>query len=139
MDMENLNNQENAGTPPPLPPQEEPAPYVVSDNRNVPPPPGPGSFNSGYTPYKDETVTIGDWILTMLVMAIPCVNVIMLFVYAFTGDKESKKNFFKAQLIIAAVSIILSIILYIVLAAVFVDKIGDFTDWFNQMSPGFDF
>jgi len=45
-------------------------------------------------------VSIGFWILTFFVMAIPLLNIIMTFVWAFSGDNESLKNYFKAMLIV---------------------------------------
>ena len=44
-------------------------------------------------------VSVGFWMLAILVMAIPCVGWIMMFVWAFSGDNESRKNYFKAMLI----------------------------------------
>ena len=32
----------------------------------------------------------------MFVMALPCVGVIMIIVWAFVGDNESRKNYFRA-------------------------------------------
>ena len=40
-------------------------------------------------------MTTKEWILTLLVMMIPLVNIIFLFVYAFSGNKESRKNLFR--------------------------------------------
>jgi len=45
-------------------------------------------------------VSIWFWILAMVVMAIPCVNVVMVIVWAFYGDNESRKNYFRALIII---------------------------------------
>jgi hypothetical protein len=67
---------------------------------------------------ENKPVSVGEWILTFILLAIPLVNIIMLFVWAF-GDsaQPSKKTFAKAQLIIFAVIICLSI-LFGILAAV---------------------
>lgn len=45
-------------------------------------------------------VSIGFWILTFFVMAIPLLNIIMTFVWAFSGDNESLRNYFKAMIIV---------------------------------------
>ncbi|MDY5779049.1 MAG: hypothetical protein SPK04_03715 [Succinivibrionaceae bacterium] len=50
-------------------------------------------------------MTTKEWILTLLVMMIPLVNIIFLFVYAFSGNKESRKNLFRFSLIAFAVSL----------------------------------
>ncbi len=44
-------------------------------------------------------VSVGFWMLALLVLAIPCVGWIMVLVWAFTGENESRKNYFKALLI----------------------------------------
>ncbi len=52
--------------------------------------------------------------LAMLVMAIPCVGPIMLIVWAFAGDNESRKNYFRAILlwilIFVAIAVMLAIL-----------------------------
>lgn len=36
------------------------------------------------------------WMLALFVMAIPCIGVVMIVVWAFIGDNESRKNYFRA-------------------------------------------
>ena len=56
-------------------------------------------------------MTFGDWMLTILLLMIPLVNIILLFVWAFSSETNlNKKNFAKAQLIFMGIGIILSII-----------------------------
>ena len=50
----------------------------------------------------------------MLVTAIPCIGFIMIFVWAFTGDNESRKNYFRAILAWFAVLVALLVILALV-------------------------
>lgn len=58
-----------------------------------------------------SVVTIGDWVITMIIMMIPLVNLIMLFVWAFgSGTSESKANWAKASLIFMLVGIAISIL-----------------------------
>ncbi len=62
--------------------------------------------------------TIGDWVLTIFLTCIPCVGLILLFVWAFgNGTNKSKSNWAKAQLIWVAIGIIISIIVYAILGA----------------------
>ena len=35
----------------------------------------------------------------MLVMALPCIGVVMIIIWAFTGENESRKNYFRALII----------------------------------------
>lgn len=60
----------------------------------------------------EEPVTFADWMLSMLIMFIPCVNIIMMFVWAFgSGTKKSKANYFKASLVWFAIGIVFSFIM----------------------------
>lgn len=43
-------------------------------------------------------ISIGSWMLMMLVTAIPIVGLVMILVWAFTGENESRKNYYKAIL-----------------------------------------
>jgi len=62
----------------------------------------------------DQTVTVGEWFVTWLIMLIPIANIVMMFVWAFgSGTKPSKANFFKFALILLAISIVLGILLSI--------------------------
>lgn len=55
-----------------------------------------------------EPVSMKDWLVTLLIMLIPLVNIVMPFVWAFGGGTNpSKANFFKAQLILAAIGIVI--------------------------------
>ena len=69
-------------------------------------------------PYQNENMevpmTYGEWMLTLLLMAIPCVNIIMLFVWAFGKENKTKSNFAKASLTWTAIFIVLYIILIVV-------------------------
>lgn len=57
------------------------------------------------------SVTVGDWLLTMLIMIIPLVNLIMLFVWAFgSGTNESKANWAKASLLWMLIGIVIAFI-----------------------------
>lgn len=58
---------------------------------------------------------MADWMVTTLIMCIPCVNIIMMFVWAFgSSAKKSKSNYFKAMLVWMLISIVLVIIMLIV-------------------------
>lgn len=73
---------------------------------------GNGGFGQ---PYMEEPMSVSDWMLTMLVMCIPCVNIIMMFVWAFSNsEKKSKSNYFKAALIWGLIAVGISILLGIV-------------------------
>ena len=77
----------------------------------------PSSQNQGnyyqnqHDPNKD-VMGMGEWLITLIVLAIPCVNIIMYFVWAFGNGNEKRKNFCRAGLIMMAVGIVLTILLY---------------------------
>lgn len=75
-----------------------------------------------YQPENDleEPVSFGDWMVTTLIMCIPCVGLIMMFVWAFgSSTKKSKSNYFKAMLVWALISIVLSIVMLVIFGASF--------------------
>lgn len=58
-----------------------------------------------------SSVSLGEWIITMLLMLIPVVNLIMLLVWTFSSSTNpSKANWAKASLLFVAVGIVLAII-----------------------------
>ena len=62
--------------------------------------------------------SVGDWVLTIFLTCIPCVGLILLFVWAFgSGTNQSKSNWAKAQLIWVAIGIVISIIIYAIMGA----------------------
>ena len=64
------------------------------------------------TQYKP--VALGDWMITMLICAIPIVNIIMLFVWGFGSNTQpSKANWAKATLIWFAIIIAFYVLVFI--------------------------
>jgi Na+/H+ antiporter NhaC len=62
-----------------------------------------------------EPVSVGNWLLTYLIMAIPLVGVVMLFVWAFSSSTHpSKANWAKAALLLFAIMIGLVIVVAVV-------------------------
>ncbi|MGM0396450.1 MAG: hypothetical protein ACQEP4_05280 [Bacillota bacterium] len=61
-----------------------------------------------YDNRNDESVSVAEWIATTLIMVIPLVNIVMPFVWAFgSGTKRSKSNFFKAQILMGLIGVVL--------------------------------
>jgi hypothetical protein len=46
------------------------------------------------------------WMLALFVMAVPCVGVIMILVWALVGENESRKNFFRAVIAWALIGMV---------------------------------
>ena len=64
-------------------------------------------------------VSVGSWMMMMFVTAIPIVGLIMIIVWAFAGDNDSRKNYFRA---------ILAWFLVVVALAVFLVLVGSWPD-----------
>ena len=70
----------------------------------------PQQFNQQQAP----VMTIGDWIVTSIVLAIPLVNLIMAFVWGFgSNTNPNKANYCKAWLIFMAIVVALYILLVV--------------------------
>lgn len=79
------------------------------------------SYQQSYQPDSDleEPVSFGDWMLSILLMTIPCVNIIMMFVWAFgSGTKKSKSNYFKAVLVWTLIWTVLTVIMMVGLGGI---------------------
>lgn len=81
----------------------------------------PNAANAGYQNYGYQPapapvsdMTVGNWILTLFLAAIPTVGFILLIVWAVSGstDKPSRKNWAIATLIWQIIAIIIVLLLY---------------------------
>lgn len=84
----------------------------------------PEQMNGYYQPpvvqKPQEEMTLGNWMVTLLLAAIPCVNLIMLFVWGFgSNTPRSKANWARATLIFTAIGIVLLIIYMVVMGVAF--------------------
>jgi DNA mismatch repair ATPase MutL len=73
------------------------------------------NYNSSQNNYGNSQLeapmSLGDWIITMIIVAIPCVNIIMLFIWAFGHNTNTnKKNYSRATLIFMLISAVLGLI-----------------------------
>lgn len=70
---------------------------------------------------NQSVVTVGDWILTLILMCIPIVNFILLLVWALSSSTPaSKSNWAKATLLFMIIGFVLTIIFWGSFAALFV-------------------
>lgn len=70
----------------------------------------------------DYPMTIGNWMITMLILAIPVVNIIMVLVWAFGFGNTSRKTYCQASLLW---------MLILIAAAVVFGGIGALTEGLN--------
>lgn len=71
--------------------------------------------NNNLTNQDTSVMSLGQWMITLLITSIPCVNIVMLFVWGFGAGNENRKNFCKAVLIFAAIGIVIYFLLILVL------------------------
>ena len=58
-------------------------------------------------------MSVGDWIITSLIFAIPIVGFVMLFVWGFGSNTQpSKANWAKATLIMFGISIVIFLLFF---------------------------
>jgi hypothetical protein len=95
-------------------------------DNNYPPqqpyPPQPNYQQPGYQPYgmqRDTPETVGQWVLTLFLTAIPIVGIVMLFIWAFGSNSSvSKSNWAKAALIWMLIGIVLSFLFMGILVSI---------------------
>lgn len=70
-------------------------------------------------------VSIGEWMITLLITALPLIGLIMLFVWAFgDGTNLSKKNWAISMLIWYAIGIVLVILFFVIFGAIIASMFG---------------
>ena len=57
-----------------------------------------------------EVLSLGQWMLTLLIISIPCVGTIALIIWACGNGNKSRVNFARAALIFSLISAVLAII-----------------------------
>ncbi|MFZ2111341.1 MAG: hypothetical protein WAU80_05190, partial [Ruminococcus bromii] len=76
-----------------------------------------------------QPVSIGGWIGVMLLTCLPIVNLIMLFVWAFSSStKKSLKNYARAALILALIGVVLVVVVSIILAVCGISIFNEFSN-----------
>jgi len=72
-------------------------------------------------------VSTGNWVITLLITAIPLVNIVMLFVWAFSSETNaSKSNWAKASLIWLAIVIGIYIVIFALFGSVFLSALSEY-------------
>jgi hypothetical protein len=75
-------------------------------------------MNAQLSAREASPVSLGDWIITLIVLAIPIVGIVMLFVWGFSGSTHpSKQNYCRAALILVAVAFVLWLVFFFTIGA----------------------
>jgi uncharacterized membrane protein YidH (DUF202 family) len=60
---------------------------------------------------NNEVISVKQWILTMIILAIPLLNLIMLFVWSFSRNANiNKRNYSRATLILMAIALVIGVV-----------------------------
>ena len=80
-------------------------------------PAGGGALEAARSEDSESVDSVGSWMLTLFLMAIPVVNLVWLLMLAFgSGHSASKRNWAKATLIWMVISLVLSIAFFFMLS-----------------------
>lgn len=73
-----------------------------------------------YRDYRSEPMTVGEWIIALLITSLPFINFIMLFVWAFSDEVNfNQKNWAKAQLIWMGISTAIVLVIFVLVFGIF--------------------
>ena len=71
-------------------------------------------MNAQLAERDSSPISLGDWMITLLILCIPLVGIIMLFVWGFAdGTHPSKRNFCRAYLIWMLIGIVIFVLFLI--------------------------
>jgi len=71
------------------------------------------SGNAPPVPGNKEVMSVGNWFVTLLITMIPCVGIIMYFVWAFGAGNENRRNFCRAGILMSLIGIAISVVLMV--------------------------
>ncbi len=101
--------------------------YQYSYGNNAYQPAGyenPNGANQYEQPDK-SVMSMGDWLITLLALLIPCAGIILYFVWAFgKNENENRRNYCRAYLIYWAITTVLNIIVLIFFGTMILGMIG---------------
>lgn len=70
-------------------------------------------------PIDSQPMSVKDWVLTLIILALPVVNLVMLLVWAFgSAGNINRKNYCLASLIMIAIAMALSLCFFVLAALV---------------------
>ncbi len=82
---------------------------------------------------RTENMTMGQWLGTIILTTwFSIISIVLLFVWAFGDTPQPKKNYCRAMLIIQAIGVGLTILLYIGMFACIGMTAGGLEDFFNN-------
>lgn len=87
-----------------------------------------GNYNSYGQGEDTSPMSMGDWILTILAAMIPCVGIILYFVWAFSKTTNvNRRNFCRAELIIMGIVFAIYLIFVVLFGTMIFGAVGSGT------------
>ncbi|MCL2365035.1 MAG: hypothetical protein FWC71_10285 [Defluviitaleaceae bacterium] len=143
----NENNNPSDQWPPqdqqqnqPPPQGQQPMPTHTAPAHGTPsygtPPQGTTPYGApptyGMPVYGQDTsvMTTKDWLITYLILLIPCVGWVMPFIWAFGNGNINRRNWARALLIFWAISLFLVTIFWIVVFVIIGAAVDTAADWY---------
>lgn len=86
--------------------------------------------NTGYNRTYDtgmdtSPMSLGDWVLTILALCIPCAGIVLYFVWAFgKNGNVNRRNYCRASLIITGVVMVIYIIFMVIFGVAVFSSVG---------------
>lgn len=83
---------------------------------------------TSYPSSTEDVMSVKHWLGTLLLLAIPLVNLILLFVWAFGGGNisENKKNYSKAVLLMALIGFGVYFVLFIIISSIVASSLPNY-------------
>ena len=151
MDNNNFQGNQDMNAGQPVTPQQEPPMYHQQEQPVYQQPVQGGQYQQYHQPNQantynpsfnpppvypplnnlEEPVSVGDWVLSMFIAWLPCIGIIMIFIWAFGDTKKSKSNYFKATLIWTLIGIVIWVIVFVLMTTVFAGSMYSLTDYMN--------
>jgi phosphoglycerol transferase MdoB-like AlkP superfamily enzyme len=60
--------------------------------------------------YDQKPLSVGEWLITLIVLALPLIGIIMLFVWGFSSGNVNRRNYCRATLVFALIIVALSLV-----------------------------
>ena len=80
--------------------------------------------------FKKSPVSLGDWIISVIVTKIPLIGFIMLIVWAVDKNTDpNKANWAKAELLVKLIGFLIVIIFVAIIGISFFTNFADQVDW----------
>lgn len=85
-------------------------------------------------PEDTSVMSVKDWVITLLITAIPLVGIVMLFVWAFGSDTNlNKRNWSKGALVLAAIVAVLYFIVFVLFMSLFFSGASEISDGLREL------